>query len=209
MLNYLGYTYEELAEGTGELMQGIIAPEDWERVERSIYESIKETGEYDVQYRVVRKDGARLWVDDRGHEITTEDGRKAMISVMLDISEDVKAREKLRQEAMEDPLTGIWNRKGAVLYIEKYLQKCQPGALFLVEFLLFLAGCIQEDVVRKRAENICEAFKESTAQYDKAKLSVSIGIALGDGSKSFSRLYKKADDRMYEVKRAGKGSFKY
>lgn len=253
MLSYLGYTYEELAEKTGELMKGIIAPEDWERVEKTIYESIKETGEYDIQYRVVRKDGTRLWVDDKGHEITTEDGRKAMISVMLDISEDVKMQEKLRRETMEDPLTGIWNRKGAILYIEKYLKKQQPGALFLVdidnfkklndtyghqsgdqilielagilkkysrdkdvvariggdEFLLFLPGCIQKDVIRERAECICAAFKESAAIYDKVKLSVSIGIAVGYGNSTLNRLLKKADDCMYEVKKEGKDSFKY
>src|SRR5699024_6410370 len=114
MLNYLGYTYDELIEATGEEMQKIIAPEDWERVEKAVYEGIKKRGEYDVQYRVVRKDGTRLWVNDRGREIITEDGRKAMLSIMLDISKDIRLRETLRREAMEDFLTGILNRKGAM-----------------------------------------------------------------------------------------------
>ena len=133
MLNYLGYTYDELVENTGEEMQKIIAPEDWERVERTIYESIEKTGEYDVQYRIIRKDGTRLWVDDKGHEITTEDGRKAMISVMLDISENIKLQDELRKEAMEDSLTGLLNRKGAIFYIEQSLLKNHPGAMFLLD----------------------------------------------------------------------------
>ena len=55
-----------------------------------------------MQYRVVRKDGTRLWVNDRGREIITEDGRKAMLSIMLDISKDIRLQETLRREAMED-----------------------------------------------------------------------------------------------------------
>ena len=66
-----------------------------------IYDSIEKTGEYDVQYRVVRKDGTRLWVDDKGRSITTEDGRKAMVSVMLDISDGVRLQERLKKEVLD------------------------------------------------------------------------------------------------------------
>lgn len=55
MLDYLGYTYDELVEETDEKMQKIIAPEDWDRVEKTIYDSLRETGGYNVQYRVIRK----------------------------------------------------------------------------------------------------------------------------------------------------------
>ena len=60
MLEYLGYTYEELIAETDEKMQRIIAPEDWDRVQKTIYDSIRKTGGYDVQYRVIRKDGTRM-----------------------------------------------------------------------------------------------------------------------------------------------------
>ena len=123
MLDYLGYTYDELVEATGEEMQKVIAPEDWDRVERTIYDSIEKTGEYDVQYRVVRKDGTRLWVDDKGRSITTEDGRKAMVSVMLDINDGVRLQERLKKEVLEDPLTGIYNRKGALTRIGQCLKE--------------------------------------------------------------------------------------
>ncbi len=253
MLNYLGYTYEELVEETGEEMRKIIAPEDWERVEKTIYESLEQTGEYDVQYRVVRKDGTRLWVDDKGHEILTEDGRRAMISVMLDINEDMALQERLRQEAMEDPLTKILNRKGAIANIEETIMKELPGAMFVLdidnfkqlndnyghqigdqvlvlladimkthsregdvaariggdEFLLFLPGCVRTDVLESRAESICQAFREAAAPYEKADLSVSIGISVNDGSRDFDQLFKEADDRLYMVKNSGKGSFRY
>ena len=89
MLRYLGYTYDELVRETNEEMIRIIAPEDREWVEKEIFDSMERTGEYEVQYRVVRKDGSYLWMLDKGNEVITEDGRRAMISVMLDISESV------------------------------------------------------------------------------------------------------------------------
>lgn len=133
MLNYLGYTYEELIEETGEEIQKIIDPEDRDRVQKAIYRSAQGNGEYDIRYRVIRKDGTRLWVNDKGHIITTDDGRQAMVSVMLDINEGVRIHEKLRKEAREDPLTGILNRKGAISCIEEYMAKRQPGSIFLLD----------------------------------------------------------------------------
>ena len=195
----------------------------------------------------------RLWVDDKGHEILTEDGRRAMISVMLDINEDMALQERLRQEAMEDPLTKILNRKGAIANIEETIMKELPGAMFVLdidnfkqlndnyghqigdqvlvlladimkthsregdvaariggdEFLLFLPGCVRTDVLESRAESICQAFREAAAPYERADLSVSIGISVNDGSRDFDQLFKEADDRLYMVKNSGKGSFRY
>ena len=251
MLEYLGYTYDELVEETGEYMQKIIDPQDWERVERTIYDSINKTGEYNVRYRVIRKDGTRIWVDDKGHEITTEDGRKAMISVMLDISEGVRQQERLEKEVVEDGLTGILNRKGAFQRVEEYVSHHQPGALFILdidqfkqlndnyghqngdevlvqlanvmkrhsreedvvarvggdEFLLFLPGCVSENVIKDRADHICSEFREYGKAYPKVDLSVSIGITLFEGSGDFDSLFKKADDLLYQVKRNGKDGF--
>ena len=253
MLSYLGYTYEELVEETGEEMQKIIAPEDWDRVEKTIYESLEKTGEYDVQYRVIRKDGTRLWVDDKGHEIVTEDGRRAMVSVMLDVNENIRLQERLRKEAMEDPLTGILNRKGAIVRIEKYLSDRQSGAMFLLdidnfkqlndtfghqagdrvlqlladiikqnsreedvaariggdEFLLFLPGCTAKRVLSAKAKSICDAFWSAGSVYKPVALSVSIGITVCQESCSFDFLFKQADDRLYAVKKHGKGRFQY
>ena len=251
MLHYLGYTYDEFVEATGEEMERIIEPQDWNRVEKAIYDGFHKNGSYDVQYRVIRKDGTRMWVNDKGREITTEDGRKAMVSVMLDISEDILLQQKLMREVMEDFLTGILNRKGALFHIEGFLKKHQPGALFLLdidnfkkvndtyghqtgdqvlsllanilrkntrqedvaariggdEFLLFLPGCTQPDVLRNKAERIRSLFCGASLQFDKVELSVSIGICIGDGYMDVDRLLKIADDKLYSVKKSGKGGF--
>lgn len=251
MLDYLGYTYDELVKETDEKMQKIIDPEDWDRVEKTIYDSIRKTGGYTVRYRIIRKDGTRLWVEDKGHEITTEDGRQAMISIMLDISDSVKIQEKLRQEIMEDSLTGILNRKGAISHIEDYISDKQHGAMFLLdidnfkqlndtyghqvgdhvlillagimkrfsrqgdvaariggdEFILFLPGFTKEELLKERAGEVCSAFRKAGAAYDKVSLSVSIGIAISHEGSNFDQLFKQADDRLYTVKKKGKGGW--
>ena len=43
------------------------------------------------------------WVDDKGHEIITEDGRRAMISIMLDINETMRRQERLKQKPWKIP----------------------------------------------------------------------------------------------------------
>ena len=251
MLDYLGYTYDELVEETDEKMQKIIAPEDWDRVEKTIYDSLRETGGYNVQYRVIRKDGTRLWVDDKGHEIITEDGRRAMISIMLDINDSIQLQESLKREVMEDSLTGILNRKGAISHIEKHLASSQAGAMLLMdidnfkqlndtyghqvgdqvlillarimqkysrkgdvaariggdEFILFLPGFTQEELLKKRADDICRAFQIAGASYDKVALSVSIGIAISHEGSNFDQLFKQADDLLYSVKKRGKDTW--
>lgn len=133
MLEYLGYTYEELIQETGEQVIETIAPEDRERVEKYVLDEIAEKGEYDVQYRLLRRNGERMWVFDKGRKILTEEGREAIISVVIDISESVRHQEKLRKEAMLDSLTGILNRKEAIRQIEHSFREKAEGVLFVID----------------------------------------------------------------------------
>ena len=59
-----------------------------------------------------QKDGSYLWVHDIGRKVTADDGREAIISVLIDISSDVQNRMKLLEETSRDYLTGVYNRKG-------------------------------------------------------------------------------------------------
>lgn len=69
-------TLSEFQTLTGNSFQGIVHPEDLDRVEESIREQIA-ASQYDfdyVEYRIVRKDGTIGWVDDYGHFIQTNSG---------------------------------------------------------------------------------------------------------------------------------------
>lgn len=133
MLNYLGYSYEELVRETGEKIIETIAPEDRERVESYVLDEIRKRGEYEVQYRLLKRNGDRMWVFDKGRKILTDEGREAIISVVIDISESVRHQEKLRKEAMLDSLTGILNRKEAVRQMERSFKEKAVGALFVMD----------------------------------------------------------------------------
>ncbi len=133
LLRHLGYTYRQLEEETDERGICLIAPEDRERVRRMILDSLDERGEYEIQYRMVRRDGSYFWVLGKGNEMITEDGQRAVISVVLDISKSMGIQERLRREAMEDGLTGILNRKGAIHFIERCFEERDTGTMFLMD----------------------------------------------------------------------------
>ncbi len=133
LLRHLGYTYSQLEKETDERMICLIAPEDRERVKRMILDSLDEKGEYEVQYRMVHRDGSYFWVLGKGNEVITEDGQRAVISVVLDISKSMGIQERLRKEAMEDGLTGILNRKGAVHFTERCFEERDTGTMFLMD----------------------------------------------------------------------------
>ena len=133
MLEILGYTYEELIAVTDEKMMNVIYTEDRQRVDESIVEQIREKNEYEIVYRVVGKNNRLIWVNDIGKKIITNDGREAMISIMTDITEQLKREEILKYEAEYDSLTGLNNRKNAVCLMEKEFNRKAGGYFFICD----------------------------------------------------------------------------
>lgn len=133
MLEILGYTYEELIAVTDEKMMNVIYTADQQRVEESIGEQIQEKNEYEIVYRVVGKNDRLIWVNDIGRKIITNDGREAMISIMTDITEQLKREEILKYEAGYDSLTGLNNRKNAVSLMEKEFNRKAGGYFFICD----------------------------------------------------------------------------
>ena len=70
---------------------------------------------------------------DKGRKIVTEEGRDAIISVVIDISKSVKRQEMLQKEAEQDSLTGILNRKAAIRLIEASFTRSSNGVLFVMD----------------------------------------------------------------------------
>lgn len=133
MLDYMGYTYEELRSNIGEMVIETIAPEDRKRVEEKVFRDVRKNGEYEIQYRLLKKNGEKRWVYDKGRKIITEEGRSAIIGVVIDISKSVERQEMLKKEAEQDSLTGIFNRKTAERMIKRSLQEKEDGVLFMMD----------------------------------------------------------------------------
>ena len=80
-----------------------------------------------------KQDGTYLWVHDIGRRTVSSDGRDAIISVLVDISQQINTQTHLLQEASNDPLTGVYNRKGGKERITHAVQTTSDYVFFMVD----------------------------------------------------------------------------
>ena len=77
-------TVEEFYELTNNSFKGMVHPEDYQRVERQIYEQIKTNDDFDyVEYRIITKNGNIKEVRDYGHLIRGEDESEDVFYVFI------------------------------------------------------------------------------------------------------------------------------
>lgn len=133
MLKYLGYSFDELMAATGGMMIETIHPEDRDMVYLKIQEELAQGEDYSVNYRLMQSSGSFIWVHDKGKRVIADDGREAIISVIIDVSDSVKTQELLRQEAINDPLTQILNRREGIRLIEQRMANTSQGLLLMID----------------------------------------------------------------------------
>lgn len=96
MLKYLGYAAEEefVSDIDGKI-SNCMHPEDREMVDLEVGSQLEKQDEYVIEYRMRKKDGTYIWVHDQGRRTVAEDGRAAISSVCVDITEQKQAREEV------------------------------------------------------------------------------------------------------------------
>ncbi len=62
-----------------------------------------------IRARAIRKDGSQVWVLVRTYELELN-GQEAHLVDLWDISEQIETEGALKQKALRDPLTGLYNR---------------------------------------------------------------------------------------------------
>lgn len=122
MLSYLGYeSEEEFVTDINGYISNCIHADDWEKVNQTIYEQLEKQGQYIVEYRMKKKNGNYIYVQDMGKTITTEDKRKAVLSVCIDISE--QKFEKQQNESLIKAMNGgviickVWDKNYIPIYL--------------------------------------------------------------------------------------------
>jgi signal transduction histidine kinase len=101
-------------------MRGILHPDDRERARIGVERAIADRASYDIEYRIRTPHGER-WVAARGHAAYSGDGGVlGMLGIVQDITAQVAARKKLREQA---EALQIINNFGRVLSGELDMQK--------------------------------------------------------------------------------------
>ena len=101
MLDCLGYTYEEFSQDSQGMVDNCIHPQDRERVYGVVRDAFGKVRDYGVRYRIRKKNGRYIHVYETGNFAQAEDGRDICLSVVRDISAEVEAEERLKQENRE------------------------------------------------------------------------------------------------------------
>jgi diguanylate cyclase (GGDEF)-like protein/PAS domain S-box-containing protein len=99
-----------------------VHPEDRDRVLSSL--RMKNQGEVEEVYRIVRPDGSIRWIKDRSFPIHDDTGKThRVVGIAADITDLKLGEEKLKYLSLHDSLTGLYNR----IYFEEEINRIEKG----------------------------------------------------------------------------------
>jgi len=94
----LGYTPEELTEKRIVSAPRFIHPEDYPMVRTAIWKAVERREPFQLEYRVITRDGTVKWVWEHGQGVFDAEGRLASVEgFLLDVTDRVLAEQELRR----------------------------------------------------------------------------------------------------------------
>lgn len=105
-----GYEPEELVNNARVSYAELIEEGGNEEILRAVESAIGNAEPFSIEYPLVRKDGRRIWVWERGRAVE-DDGELVLEGIVLDISDRKALEDELSELATRDPLTGVLNRR--------------------------------------------------------------------------------------------------
>jgi diguanylate cyclase (GGDEF)-like protein/PAS domain S-box-containing protein len=106
----LGYTVEEWRNDP-DLFIRTLHPDDRDRVLAAHARTHRTHEPLSLEYRLIARDDAVIWVRDDGVVVLGDDGEPLYLQgYLLDITPERELQEQLRLQALFDPLTGLANR---------------------------------------------------------------------------------------------------
>ncbi|HEX5055023.1 MAG TPA: ATP-binding protein [Gammaproteobacteria bacterium] len=103
-----------------ERMRSVLNPEDREHARQARDQSLADHSQYNIEYKIDRPDGSRIWVTSQGRGIYDAKGKVlGMIGVVQDITERKRAEEALHEETHH---LEVLNKTGSMLASKLDLQ---------------------------------------------------------------------------------------
>ncbi len=133
-----GFSSEEYKKVTIEVWEEMIHPEDRARASELLTAAMKSRQQYLAEYRLRRRDGSYVCVEDHGVFVTDSDSTSSrMLGTMKDITERMRAREKLieREQFLQGVFDGIQDGISVlgtdltILRVNKTMEKMYAHAL--------------------------------------------------------------------------------
>lgn len=113
----------------------VFHPDDLETVRRTLWEAenmARDQVEHD-RVRMKRRDGEYSWYRSQYKAVFDSEGKVIrLIGTLTDISAQIDREIELRNQAQQDPLTGVYNRAGVKL-INARLEQISRGVLFMLD----------------------------------------------------------------------------
>lgn len=132
--NYAGYSPKQMIGKRSEL---IIHPDDRYKAKKRASEMLKGTRSAPYEFRVLNRMGGIRWIMETVTSITYE-GRPAILGNSMDVTERKKMEEEIRLISITDPLTGLYNRRGFMLFAEQQFNLAKRNNTELLLFYLDL-----------------------------------------------------------------------
>ncbi len=96
-----GYSPDEILEEGDALWFGRIHPEDKDRVKDAFELLFSKQRQFDIEYRIQRKDGQWIWLHDRANIVEEKEGHLYAYGVFSDITERKQAEQEIRRRNRE------------------------------------------------------------------------------------------------------------
>ena len=87
-----------------------VHPEDFDRCVQIYLEAFNKRVPFEMEYRLLRYDGAYRWINDRGTPMFNDDEFIGYLGSCMDVTDKIEG-QKLREMAQTDGLTKVYNRQ--------------------------------------------------------------------------------------------------